>query len=86
MAMLLQVAFQRWRVERCFEDQKQEVGLDCYEGRRYLGLKRHLIITSFSYLFLSQTCQQEREKKSGVDDSADSRRSRRDRCQLIAFA
>lgn len=83
MAMLLQVAFQRWRVERCFEDQKQEVGLDCYEGRRYLGLKRHLIITSLSYLFLSQTCQQEREKKSGVDDSANSRRGRRNRCQLV---
>ena len=83
MAMLLLVAFQRWRVERCFEDQKQEVGLDCYEGRRYLGLKRHLIITSLSYLFLSQTCQQEREKKSGVDNSANSRRGRRNRCQLV---
>lgn len=86
MAMLLQVAFQRWRVERCFEDQKQEVGLDCYEGRRYLGLKRHLIITSISYLFLSQTCTQERGKKSGVDHPANSRRSRRDRCQLVHSA
>ena len=84
MAMLLQVAFQRWRVERCFEDQKQEVGLDCYEGRRYLGLKRHLIITSLSYLFSSQTCEQERGKKRGVDDSSDSRRGRRNRCQLVA--
>src|SRR6056297_641961 len=84
VAMLLQVAFQRWRVERSFEDQKQEVGLDCYEGRRYLGLKRHLIITSISYLFLSQTCQQEREKKSGVDDTTDPGRARRDRCQLVA--
>lgn len=83
MAMILQVAFQRWRVERCFEDQKQEVGLDCYEGRRYLGLKRHLIITAISYLFLSQVCQQEREKKSAVDHSTDSRRGRLDRCQLV---
>lgn len=48
MAMLLQVAFQRWRVERCFEDQKQEIGLDCYEGRRYLGLKRHLATLSMA--------------------------------------
>jgi SRSO17 transposase len=74
MAMILQVAFQRWRVEHCFEDQKQEVDLDCYEGRRYLGLKRHLIISAISYLFLSQVCQQEREKKSAVDHSTDSRR------------
>lgn len=62
MAMLLQVTFQRWRVERCFEDQKQEIGLDCYAGRRYLGLKRQLVITAISYLFLSQTCTQERKK------------------------
>lgn len=83
-ATLLLVAFQRWRIERCFEDQKQEVGLDCFEGRRYLGLKRHLIITAISYLFLSQVCEEEREKKSGVDDSADPRRDRRHRHQLVS--
>jgi len=51
---LLLVAFSRWRVERCFEDQKGEVGLDHYEGRRYVGLKRHLIISAVSYLFLAR--------------------------------
>jgi SRSO17 transposase len=83
LAMLLLVAFQRWRVERCFEDQKQEVGLDCFEGRRYLGLKRHLIMTAISYLFLSKVCAEEREKKSGVDDSAAAGRHRRDRHELV---
>ena len=43
---LLLVAFSRWRVERCFEDDKSEIGLDQYEGRRYLGLKRHFIISA----------------------------------------
>jgi SRSO17 transposase len=62
---LLLVAFSRWRVERCFEDQKQEVGLDQWEGRRWLGLKRHLIITSVSYLFLARACKRLRGKKSG---------------------
>ena len=38
---LLRVAFSRWRIEHCYEDQKGVVGLDHYEGRRYLGLKRH---------------------------------------------
>ena len=80
---LLLVAFQRWRVERCFEDQKQEVGLDCFEGRKYIGLKRHLILTAISYLFLSRICQQEREKKSAVDHSTVARRHRRDRRQLV---
>ncbi|MBI3462546.1 MAG: hypothetical protein HY000_05720 [Planctomycetes bacterium] len=40
VAALLRVAFSRWRIERCLEDQKGEVGLDHYEGRRWIGLKR----------------------------------------------
>jgi SRSO17 transposase len=64
---LLLVAFSRWRVERCFEDQKQEVGLDQWEGRRWLGLQRHLILTCISYLFLARTKQQLRGKKPRVD-------------------
>lgn len=64
---LLKVAFSRWRVERCFQDDKGEIGLDQYEGRRYLGLKRHLIISAVSYLFLAQVRQDWREKKSGAD-------------------
>lgn len=66
VATLLLVAFSRWRVERCFEDQKGEIGLDQYEGRRYLGLKRHLILSSVSYLFLARV-RQEWGEKSGAD-------------------
>jgi SRSO17 transposase len=64
---ILLVAFSRWRVERCFEDDKSEVGLDHYEGRRYPGLKRHLIISAISYLFLARTNQRLRGKKIRVD-------------------
>lgn len=64
---LLLVAFSRWRIERCFEDQKQEVGLDQWEGRHWLGLKRHLILTAVSYLFLARVREQLRGKKSRVD-------------------
>jgi SRSO17 transposase len=63
---LLLVAFSRWRVERCFEDDKSEIGLDQYEGRRYLGLKRHLIISAVSYLFLARVRQDWAKKKSGA--------------------
>ncbi len=62
---LLLVAFSRWRVERCFEDGKQEVGLDQWEGRRWLGLKRHLIVTSVSYLFLARVRKGLRGEKPG---------------------
>ncbi len=64
---LLLVAFSRWRIERCFEDQKGEVGLDHYEGRRYPGLKRHLILSAVSFLFLARVLAKAREKKSGID-------------------
>lgn len=64
---ILLVAFSRWRVERCFEDGKGEVGLDHYEGRSYPGLKRHLILSAISYLFLAKTNQRLRGKKNRVD-------------------
>ena len=64
---LLLVAFSRWRVERCFEDQKQEVGLDQWEGRSWLGLKRHLILTSVSYLFLAKICERFQGEKKRPD-------------------
>jgi SRSO17 transposase len=64
---MLLVAFSRWRVERCFEDHKGEVGLDHYEGRRYLGLKRHLALSAVSYLFLARTRQEFGGGKSGLD-------------------
>jgi SRSO17 transposase len=64
---LLKVAFSRWRIERCFEDQKSEIGLDQYEGRRYLGLKRHLILSSVSYLFLARVREEWVGEKSAAD-------------------
>lgn len=64
---LLLVAFSRWRVERCFEDEKGELGLDHYEGRKYQGLKRHMILTAVSHLFLAKVHQDLRGKKPGVD-------------------
>lgn len=67
LATLLLVAFSRWRVERCFEDEKGESGLDHYEGRTYQGLKRHLILTAVSHLFLAKVHQDLRGEKPGVD-------------------
>jgi SRSO17 transposase len=66
IGVLLLVAFSRWRVERCFQDGKSEIGLDQFEGRRYRGLKRHLVLSAVSYLFLARV-RQEWGEKSGVD-------------------
>ena len=84
VSTLLLVAFSRWRVERCFQDQKQEIGLDQWEGRQYLGLKRHLILSCVSYLFLAQTRQRLRGGKPGTDRLPSAHRRRRAGAELVA--
>jgi SRSO17 transposase len=67
---LLLVAFSRWHVERCFEDEKTELGFDHYEGRKYRGLIRHQTVTAVTHLFLEKIRQQWGEK-SGTDGLPD---------------
>jgi SRSO17 transposase len=81
---MLLVGFSRWHVERCFEDQKDELGLDHYEGRRYPGLKRHLILSAVSYLFLSQVQRELGEKNPGTDNRPGPRRRGRADRVLVA--
>lgn len=81
---LLLVAFSRWRIERCFEDQKQEIGLDQWEGRHYVGLQRHLILSCVSYLFLARVREQLRGEKSRANRLPGPRRRRRAGRELVA--
>lgn len=61
--VLLLVAFSRWKVERLFEDGKSELGLDHFEVRKYLCVKRHLIVSCVSYQFLAEF-QAKHQKKT----------------------
>lgn len=72
LEVLLHVGFSRWHVERCFEDEKSELGLSHFEVRNYQSLRRHLIITAVSHLFLAKVHQLWRGKKSGPDGLPDS--------------
>lgn len=81
---LLLVAFSRWRVERCFQDQKQEIGLDQWEGRHYRGLRRHLILSCVSYLFLARVRERLRGKKPRADRVPGPRRRRCADAELVA--
>jgi SRSO17 transposase len=81
---LLGVAFERWRVERSFEDGKGELGLDHWEGRKWIGLQRHLVLTAVSYLFLAKSCQELRGEKSGGDRVPGPHSHQRDRAVLVA--
>lgn len=51
---LLHVAFSRWHVERIFRDEKDQLGLDQFECRRYVAVQRHLILTAISHLMLAR--------------------------------
>jgi SRSO17 transposase len=42
----------RWRVERDYQDAKQEIGLDQYEGRRWAGFNHHLTLCMAAMTFL----------------------------------
>jgi len=67
LEVLLHVAFSRYQVERCFEEEKGELGMDHFEVRNYTSLKRHLLITAVSHLFLAKVQDKWREKKSAPD-------------------
>ena len=54
LSAVLHVAFGRWPVERCLQDEKSELGLSRREVRCYPALKRHLLITG-SQPFVSRT-------------------------------
>lgn len=64
---LLVVGLTRWPVERCFEDSKSELGFDHWEGRSYLGLKRHQIVSAVSYFLLAEVRRELRGEKAGAD-------------------
>jgi len=67
LEVMLHVAFQRFHVERCFEEEKDELGMDHFEVRNYTSLKRHLLLTAVSHLFLAKVRQQWRGEKSTPD-------------------
>ncbi len=48
---LLVVAFQRWSVESCFRQAKEELGLDHFEVRGWRCLHRHFYLTQLTHLF-----------------------------------
>ena len=70
LSTILHVAFGRWPVERCLQDEKSELGLSHFEVRRYPALRRHLLLTQVSHLFLARQTQRLRGEKSGSDRRA----------------
>ena len=65
---LVDLAKMRWRIERDYEDLKQEIGLGHYEGRRWRGFHHHGTLSIAAYGFLIS--ERERIPPSGPRSAA----------------
>ena len=56
----------RWICEQAHQQLKEELGLDHFEGRSWMGLHRHVLMTMMAYAFLQtrRLAQAGRKKKS----------------------
>lgn len=73
LAVILHVAFGRWPVERVLEDEKSELGLSHFEARGWMAVKRHLLLTQVSHLFLVRQTSRLRGEKPGGDAASGAR-------------
>src|SRR5262249_686086 len=67
---VLAVAFKRATIEHCFRVAKSEAGLTHYEGRQWVGLVRHLVLTLVVLGFVSIHTDRLRGEKPAGDDGA----------------
>lgn len=71
LAMLefVRVSRARWPIERCFEEDKSELGLDHYEHRSWTAWHRHMRLVFLAQLFLVRL-RLKYKKNSGADPAA----------------
>jgi SRSO17 transposase len=53
LTSIVRLAKMRWHVERDYQDMKQELGFDRYEGRSWGGLHRHLAMVALMHAFIA---------------------------------
>ncbi len=51
---LVELAHQRWAIEQQYQDLKDELGFDHFEGRSYPGWAHHAVISAVAYAFLQK--------------------------------
>jgi SRSO17 transposase len=53
LAEIVALAKIRWRIERDYQELKDELGLDHYEGRGWRGFHHHGVLSMAAYCFLA---------------------------------
>jgi SRSO17 transposase len=54
LAKLVRLAHQRWAIEQGYQQLKEELGLDHFEGRSWRGLHHHLTLCFLAFCFLTR--------------------------------
>jgi SRSO17 transposase len=67
---LVRVAGTRWAVEECFQQAKDQVGLDHYEVRKWPGWYRHITLALLAHAFLAVTRAQATSPERTKGDTA----------------
>lgn len=52
LRQLVQLAHQRWAIEQQYQELKDELGLDHFEGRSLPGWEKHVVLTALAYAWL----------------------------------
>ena len=58
---LVRLAHQRWAIEQQYQELKDELGLDHFEGRSFAGWHRHVVLTAMAYTWL-----QDARRRAGI--------------------
>ena len=56
---MVRLAHHRWAIEQQYQELKDELGLDHFEGRSFRGWHRHVVLTALAYAWL----QHERRRR-----------------------
>jgi len=62
---LVRLGKMRWHIEQDYQQLKDELGLDHFEGRKWIGWHRHVTLTTVAFAFL--LLEQLREQKGGFN-------------------
>jgi SRSO17 transposase len=70
MRTLLNWAHQRWKIEQSYQQLKEELGLDHFEGRSWRGLHHHLTLCFLAYGFLQWLRQRKKRDVASACSSS----------------
>jgi len=72
---ILRAAFSRWSIEQCFEQGKQELGMDQYETRSWAGWHHHMTLVILAHHFLVLERGKRGKKGAGIHRRGDRSRA-----------